>query len=187
VGYYEDDLIGQAIEKTDIDFRIGPKRCCNKYSYDLFATWTRYLSVIPFSVSSENLNGTQLWDVDKTNPQYYTNFGINLELSVKCDLTDFICNQATTFAEAIQKHLALELIKEMAYGTRNNYIAAKIQQMTEDIKLSAHFAIQNKDNNTAGLALEVERLIKAVDIDMSHLHSVCMPCRTARGVASKTA
>ena len=188
IGYYEDDLEGQAIEKTNIDWRIGPRKCCSGYSYDLFLIWNRYLSVMPFSVASQDLDpDRKLWDVDKTNDCYCTNFGINLELSVKCDLTDFICNQKLVFTEAIQKHLALDLIKEMAYNTRNNYIAAKAQQMIEDIKLSAHFAIQNKDNNTIGLADEVYRLIKAVDLDMSHLKSVCMPCRNSRGVVSKTA
>ena len=67
IGYYEDDLLGQAIEKTNIDFRLGPCRTCSSRTWTMWNTWSQYLSVTPFSVSSQNLNGTNLWDVDDNN------------------------------------------------------------------------------------------------------------------------
>ena len=153
----------------------------------MWNTWSQYLSVTPFSVSSQNLNGTNLWDVDDNNQDWCTNFGLNLELTVKCDLTSVICNQATIFAEAYQKHVSLKLIERMAYTTRNNYIAAKNEEAIQTVKLDSHFAIQNKDNNTDGLALEVKKLIKGIDIDLSNLNTVCMPCRQSKGIKKSTA
>ena len=177
IGYYEDELEGQAIEKTNIDFAVGPRGCCQGTTTRLWNLWTKYLSVTPIVVDASNLNGKNLWDVDKTGQIWCTNFGLNLELSVKCDMSDLICNQADLFDFIIQKHTALKLIGELAYNTRQNFVSKKVQQEIEDINKNPEFTTALKDNNVLGLSMEVNQLLEGLDIDLSQLHTVCLPCK----------
>ena len=51
--------------------------------------------------------------VEKT---YNNNYGLNLELTISCDITDFIIEQRMLFQDVIAKQVAVDMLREFAYN-----------------------------------------------------------------------
>lgn len=175
LGYYEEDLTGQAIIKRyrwDIVPQCGT---CNG-DYGFYQKYSQYIEFTPISVSSSHLEGikpsdgaAKLFDVAKMAKHYDTNFGMNMELTVKCDLSDFFCKNRDLFTDVIMKSVAVDLLQEIAFSTRNNAI-------NKETRVKAMYELDNRENNSIGKKKEFENAIKAIDIDLSDLNTVCLPC-----------
>lgn len=171
VGYYEDDLVGQAINRG-YDFGMIPQNCCNR-NYEYWSNWSPYITVTPIEVSAANIDpAKKLWDIDKTNVQYSKNYGLNLDLSLRCDVTDFFCRERSLFSDAISKQVAYDVIEMLAFPTRNNPISKMVQDMAfDELKGS------QKDREP-GITKQLENSIKALSFDFSDLNSACLPCNS---------
>ncbi len=181
IGYYEDDLEGQAINR-EYDFANAPTcgSCSNNYA--LYQSWSQYFDIVPFYVPASYLEdilpgdpgGPLLWDLGVMQASYTRNFGLNLDLSVRCDVTDYLCRERGIFASAMAKQVTVDLLNILAFSTRNNAI-------TKEVKSAAIYALNNRDNNTPGESKRLESAIKALSFDMSGLNSACLPCDNSRG------
>lgn len=180
IGYYEDLLVGQAINRG-YDFAVSPMPCtCNNW-YQLYTKWSKYIRVEPFAVTpaAELLpdpdgTGALLWPTESEITYYNKSFGLNLDLSVKCDTTDFLCREKTLFVDAIYKQVAADLLSEMAYSVRNNVIAKEVREL-------ATFALLTKPDGNPGMAKQLEKAIAALDFDTSDLNEACLPCNETSG------
>lgn len=175
VGYYEDDLIGQAINKG-YDFGIIPTNCgaCNN-DYRYWSAWSQYVKINPFSVQAGDLPGDKtLWDINRNQYDFIKNWGLNMDLTVKCDVTDFLCRERTMFADCLTKQVAIDVLQLIAYSTRNNVEAKQTRDM-------AMFALNNKDNYTPGAEKKLEMSLKALSFDISDLNDACLPCNQKYG------
>lgn len=94
---------------------------------------------------------------------------MNFKIQVGCDISDLICRNKLAFADALRKQVIHDLIRDMAFSMRDNQKKEKVSQM-------AHYALENKENNTKGIVKELEEAVKAVSFDLSSLSSVCLPC-----------
>lgn len=176
IGYYEDDLVGQAINKN-VDLSQAPcSTCDNGFGLERYNLRTEYLDACPFEVATGNLpEDRTMWDVNQTSFRYDTNFGLNMMLTVKCDVTDFICQQKLVVAPALCKQVIADIVYEIAYNTRNNNIS-------EQTKKLALFELNNRENGSTGLVKDVERAIAALDFDFSDMTSACLPCNQEAGI-----
>jgi hypothetical protein len=179
IGYYEEDLATgcMAINKG-YDFAIAPYclTCNNDYRY--WSSWSQYVSIQPFVIGASDLTGIKpsdtggnptLWDIHMTQYQYIKNFGLNLDLTIKCDVTDFLCRETYLFTDCLMKQVALDVLTLIAYSYRNNTAAKE----TRDL---AMYALNNQDNNTPGVTSKFEKAIKALSFDVSDLNDACLPC-----------
>lgn len=181
IGYYEDDLTGQAIEYNNYywgkyvggTFAPGPCRCSAK-NYSLYSKWSNYVSVRAGYVRSSDLNGTNLWNIDKGIINYNTTWGMNLLFSVECDISEFICTNKSLLSNALAKRLTVDLLQYIAYNTRNNGIAEKAQ--------SKAFIALDKVNGDA--TKEYENSIKGLSFNMSAL-SDCQPCNKKTSITAR--
>lgn len=186
IGYYENDLQGQAIKKA---YNFGAAPQCSTCNADHFyyTNWSPWIDVMPFYVSAENLVGIlpdytdpdnpilpKLWDINVMQPVYSNTFGLNMDISVKCDLTDFLCGERSLFTDVIMKQVAVDAIGEIAFNTRNNTISKE----TID---HAHWVLQG-DKDVSGLRKELQDAIDGLDFDLSNLNSSCLPCNNGRGI-----
>lgn len=179
IGYYESDLVGQAINRG-YDFGVAPSYCstCNN-NWKYWSSWSEYVVIQPFTVSNVDLpdpvDGVpQLWDINRNNYAFTKNFGLNLDLTVKCDVTDFLCRENTLFADVMMKQVCVDVLNLIAFSTRNNVIAKETQQM-------AIFELGNKDNNTPGANTRFEKSLKAMSFDISDMNDACLPCDNKYG------
>lgn len=170
LGYYEDDLLGQAVNRG-YDFANPPgcTSCGNNYRY--WAAWSEYLAIQPFEVAAIDINDDQtLWDIRKNRYQWTKNYGLNMDLSVRCDVTDFFCRERTLFTDAIMKQVTYDVLHMLAYSSRDN----SIEKITKDL---ANFELSKK----GGATDKLDDSIKAMSFDVSDLNESCLPCNQNGG------
>ena len=169
IGYFEDDLVGQAVDlQADWSQRPGTGGCCSS-DYLLYDQWAPLVSVRPFAVPAAWAEPT-MWSGIVTY-QNGTNFGLNLRLSATCDLSDYFCRYAGLFTQALQLQLAVDLLSTMAYSTRNNGVSQAVQQL-------ALVELNNRPDYQPGLLSKLEKALGALDVDLSGVSRPCLPCKT---------
>lgn len=166
IGYFEDDIAGQAISK-DIDLSQRPCNGCPTETYNLYSwvQWTKYLNIRPVSVESSYLDGYELWDIEGNAYPRYGNFGMNLQITVKAEITDFILRNKSVFLDAWGKQVAVDVLNIIRTSIRNNAIS-------ESTKQAALFDLKGDSaKENTGLEYELQQAIKAIEIDISGIDS----------------
>lgn len=158
----------QAIYK-DRDWSTGPCKACSRSEFLAYQAWSRYIEVHPFYISED-----EEFDPDIMNFTYDKNYGINLEVSAYCDLTDFIIKQRAMFQDVLSKQVAIDFLREFAYNpnvrtNRHSINASKLDILVE----------LDGDANSmrqSGLSYELDIALKALSISTQGLDRVCLPC-----------
>lgn len=173
LGYFEDDLVGQAVDlQHDFGQRPGTGGCCGS-DYLLFDKYAPYVQVRAFTAAATP--GTD--ELPGERVQYVTasNFGLNLQLSAACDLTDYFCRYKAQFVEVLQLQLAVDLLSSMAYSTRQNGLKAEVQKL-------ALLELNNRPEGQPGLLSRLATALAALDVDLSGVSAPCLPCKPTSGV-----
>lgn len=158
----------QAIYK-DRDWSTGPCKACSRSEFLAYQAWSRYIEVHPFYIS-----GDEEFNPETMNFTYDKNYGINLEVSAYCDLTDFIIKQRAMFQDVLSKQVAIDFLREFAYNpnvrtNRHSINASKLDILVE----------LDGDSNSmrqSGLSYELDIALKALSISTQGLDRVCLPC-----------
>lgn len=158
----------QAIYK-DRDWSTGPCKACSRSEFLAYQAWSRYIEVHPFYISED-----KEFDPETMNFTYDKNYGINLEVSAYCDLTDFIIKQRAMFQDVLSKQVAIDFLREFAYNpnvrtNRHSINASKLDILVE----------LDGDSNSmrqSGLSYELDIALKALSISTQGLDRVCLPC-----------
>ena len=175
----------KAIQK-EYDWSKGPCKSCSKREYDAWQLWSKYVEIHPFYTPNPNIRFSndfnndfskptlQMWDVENNNYTYDNNYGINIELSVGCDITDFIVEQKEIFADVIMKQLAIDMLREFAYN-------ANVRTNRHSINASRLDILYEIDGDSSslkksGLSYQLEQAYKAIDFTTRGLDRICMPC-----------
>ncbi len=178
LGYYETDLNGVMAINNEYTFTQNLCGPCNPVNYQLRKTWGEFIDITPFQVVSENLNADRtLWNVTQngyTGGMYDNymdgiNWGINLLASVYCDTTDFFCRNKHGLSNAIAFQTAVSILQDMAFSARDNQQMLPLQQL-------ANYALNNQDNNTAGLNAQMTKQIQQLDFNYAGSNPKCLPC-----------
>lgn len=173
LGYYEEDLVGQAINKQ-LNWD-NPCTGCQGWKISDYQSFSQFMSMSPIYVSENDLSiSRELFDINDVKYTNNTNFGINLSLTIKCDWTSFICGNKTVFTNALGAQVANDFLNEMLFSTRDNDLREKINA-----------AIQGNEA-ISGTMKTLEKEIDAIDFDMSDLGTPCMPCANQKGLRVQT-
>lgn len=182
--YDQDEIPGQAVKKNHIWGR-RPCASCSGFNIRSWNLYSKFVSIIPVQVKNEYRNRVDngsgpalpdnLWDITKTQFPNETNFGLNFEFNVRCDLTEMLLQNKDVFAFAIRDMVTMKLLESMGNSTRQNVDQTKVAQQ-------AIIALQSKIVGGAGLRDQVAQQIKAVDFEFSDLNDVCLPCNNANGL-----
>ena len=173
----------QAIRK-DKDWSKEPCKSCSRSEYTSWLSWSKYLEVHPFYVNEEMLNeGMTLWDVEDNEYTYDTNYGINIEVSVSCDITDFIVEQRAIFQDIIAKQVAIDMLREFAYN-------ANVRTNRHSINASRIDILYEIDGDSSsmkqsGLSHQLNLAYKAIKLSTEGLDRVCLPCKN-NGIKYRT-
>ena len=141
---------------------------------------TRYVRVSPFAVTVESgwSENPEIWDSEDLEYRSKNCYGINIELSVGCDLTDFMIAQRSIFANVLQTQVAYDVLRAIAYNPNAavNRNQSNVQRQDFIFELDG-----NTYTRSSGIRGELERAYKALEVDTEGMDSVCVPCRR-RGV-----
>lgn len=169
----------EAIRK-EYDWSKGPCESCSRVERIAWNAWSKYIEIHPFYVNEEHVSideetgNIQMWDIEKNNYTYDTNYGLNLDITVGCDLTDFIVEQRHIFQDVIIKQLAVDMLREFAYN-------ANVRTNRHSINASRVDILYELDGDSAsmkqsGLSFQLDKAYKAVELVTQGIDRVCMPC-----------
>lgn len=185
--YNQNDL-PQGMRAINIskDWSREPCGTCNRGNLQAWRELTQYLMISPFAHTAEDgfADNPQMWDVASnlwTNTMCY---GMNVEISVGCDLTDFIISQRGLFATVIQRQVALTALRTLALNPNARVNRLQSNANREDI-------LYELDGNTSGtrpsgLGYDLKKAYEALRIDTQGIDRVCLSCNN-RGVKYRTA
>ena len=178
IGYLQSDLPenSQAINR-DRDWSTQPCKGCSRQEFLAWQAWSKYIEIHPFYVDENQLLGEDeqmYFDPEIMNFTYDANYGINLDVSVYCDLTDFIIKQKQLFQDVIAKQVAVDFLREFAYNpnvrtNRRSINASRtdiLYELDGDSSSMKHF----------GLNYELDLALKALNFSTQGLDRVCLPC-----------
>ena len=197
--YFQSELPegSQAIRK-DKDWSKEPCNSCSRREYLAWMAWSKYIEVHPFFVNEElveavNFNddfnddfekqALHLWDVENNQYTYNNNYGLNLEITVSCDITDFIIEQRMLFQDVIAKQVAVDMLREFAYN-------ANVRTNRHSINASRLDILYEIDGDSSsmkksGLSYQLDMAFKAIKLSTEGIDRVCLPCKN-NGIKYRT-
>ena len=197
--YFQSELPegSQAIRK-DKDWSKEPCNSCSRREYLAWMAWSKYIEVHPFFVNEElveavNFNddfnddfekqALHLWDVENNQYTYDNNYGLNLELTISCDITDFIIEQRMLFQDVIAKQVAVDMLREFAYN-------ANVRTNRHSINASRLDILYEIDGDSSsmkksGLSYQLDMAFKAIKLSTEGIDRVCLPCKN-NGIKYRT-
>jgi len=163
LGYFEDDISGSAIKKR---YQFGSPPCygCNGVDMGLYNLWNKFFDVRPFAVASGDLDGTNLWDITKMGYFYTTNFGINLSMSAKVDVTEILVSNKAVFTDALGYQFAVDMLNEFIYNPNS-----RLNRDSDNAQRNAVLYELNNPNDESTIMKRLDNAIKALDFDFSNI------------------
>jgi hypothetical protein len=179
LGYFESDLTGSAVNKT-YDFYAGPCVGCsgsegNVTKYNL---WSKYIDIMPFYVSSGDLDGTNLPALEDIEYDETTNFGLNLSITVKPDLTELITNNLYLITNPLGLQFAADTLRWMVHNPAVRVNQSKINTSKDIIGFEL---AGGTETNSKGIEKELSEAIDALAVDLSNL-SAALPKDKPSGI-----
>lgn len=152
--------------------------CATCVGYSNVETWreiTKYMQVSPCSHAAPDgfRDNPQLWDIAETNYTNTINYGLNCEVSVACDLTDFIISQRSFFATVLQRQVAYNALRTLALNPNVRVNRNQANATRNDLLYELDGNVQTRRN---GLGYELEKAYQALSIDTRNLDRVCLQC-----------
>ena len=167
IGYYESDLIGQALRRRQSFSTMPECSTCGDNSYNNFKKWFPFLSIQPFYVDSNFIDSDDRTHWEEDHELYIDNqtWGLNLLINIVCDLSELFCRNKEAFIDSLSKQVAVDLLEAMAYSSRDN----------QKLKI-ADLAMYDLNSQT-GMRVQLDKAVKALDFNMSGLNPVCLQCQ----------
>ena len=184
---YNQDELPAGMEAINVskDWSREPCGTCNMGSVEVWRELTKYLQVTPFMYNAPETfaEHPELWDIAYTMYTRTQNYGLNCEITIGCDLTDFIISQRQIFQTVIQRQVAAIALRTLAMNpnvrvNRNQSNATRMDILYE------------LDGNTSGvrpggLGYDLKKSYEALQIDTQGLDRICLACNN-RGVRYRT-
>jgi hypothetical protein len=177
IGYFENDITGNAIRKK-YDFYAGPCTGCPgpRTNIALFDRWSKYVEICPFSVPSAKLSGTNLPAIEDMEFDETNNFGINLALTVKPDITELITNNLSVITYPLGLQFAVDIMTWMLFNP-----ATRINPSQMNANQAALNYALNGDNQSRGIVKDLTDAINGLAEDLSGI-SAALPQNKPSGI-----
>nr|DAR82441.1 MAG TPA: hypothetical protein [Caudoviricetes sp.] len=175
---YNQDELPAGMEAINMvkDWSREPCGTCTGYGLDNWKEITKYLQVTPFMFNAPETFAEypELWDVALTMYTTTQNYGLNCEITVGCDLTDFIIKERQIFQTVIQRQVAATALRTLAMNpdvkvNRNQVNATRLEILYE------------LDGNTTGvrpggLGYDLKKAYEALRLDTQGIDRICLTC-----------
>lgn len=183
LGYYQEDLIGNAIEYRNLDFETGPCGTCDGgTAFTMWKERRKFYWIYPFYVANANLGATPTDRFLNEDIVYekLTNWGLNLKISFECDLSYFMCEHKFSMVKILGLFVVYGILKDFKYSQEINFMEKNLKSMIiRDLE-------GDKDTNYINIVDQIQMEVKAVEFDHSGHSTYCLPCAKTGGVNLKT-
>lgn len=158
------------------DWSREPCGTCNIGSVEAWRELTKYLAITPYKVpvGEDFAEYPEMWDEESIIYTNTCNYGMNVEVTVACDLTDFIIRERQVFATVLQRQVAYTLLRTMAMNP-------DVRVNRNQSNVSAQGILYELDGNTEGrengIGYELKKAYEALDLDTRGIDRICLTCR----------
>lgn len=183
--YCQDDLpAGVEALNVSKDWSAEPCQTCLGGSIEGWKQITKYLEVSPFAVKAPEgwSADPELFDIGRLAYTNTRNWGINAEITIGCDLSDFIIEQRALFASVIQKQVAVSALRTLAMNPDVRVNRYQVNATRDQILYEID---GNPQGRVSGLAAELAAAYRALAIDTKRLDRICL-CENNHGVKYRT-
>ena len=183
--YNQDDL-PQGLEAINVskDWSKEPCGTCGIGDYRAWKEITKYLQISPFKTQAPTTFAEfpEIPDVEQLKWTNTSNYGLNLEISVSCDLSTLMIDQRMLFANVLQLQVAYNLLRTMAMNpdVRVNRNQSNVSRMEILYELDG-----NTQGRRGGLGYELDKAYRAIELDLRGIDRICLPCNN-HGVRYRT-
>lgn len=164
-GYHQQDLQGQAVNKSWDCSTICST--CDQANLNMYNKWSRHTRLRNVLIPGNCFDGDN--NLIQTNTMSFgntTNWGMNLSITVRCDLTKTITDNRFLWGQSLSKSLAYEILKVIAFSPRIGPLEGGIkQEAMADLDSQIPSAFINDFNNE----------VNCLNMDLSGFSSACMP------------
>lgn len=166
------------------DWSVEPCQTCLGGSIESWRQMTKYLQVSPFSIHAplDFHDYPEMFDIGEIGYTNTMNYGMNVEISVGCDLTDFIISQRQIFATVIQKQVAANVLRTIAMNPDVRVNRNQLNATRDELLYELDGAPTGR---ASGLGYELKQAYKALSLDTRGLDRICLQCNN-HGVKYRT-
>lgn len=183
--YNQNDLpFGMQALNVSKDWSKEPCQTCLGGSIESWHELTKYLQVSPFGIKAPEdfAEYPEMFDIGRLDYTNTMNYGLNVEISVGCDLTDFIISQRQIFANVIQKQIAANVLRTIAMNPDVRVNRNQVNVTRDEILYELDGQAQGR---ASGLVYELKQAYRALSFDTRGLDRVCLQCNN-HGVKYRT-
>lgn len=183
--YNQNDLpAGMRALNVSKDWSVEPCQTCLGGSIESWRQLTKYLQVSPFGVHAplDFADYPEIPDIAELGYTNTMNYGMNCEISVGCDLTDFIIAQRGMFASVIQKQVAANVLRTIAMNPDVRVNRNQVNVTRDELLYELDGAPQGR---ASGLGYDLKQAYKALSFDTKGLDRICLKCNN-HGVKYRT-
>lgn len=181
---YSQDELPEGMEALSVakDWSAEPCQTCLGGSIEGWKQITKYLQLSPFAVREPDWDG-RMFDIGRIAYTNTRNYGLNAEITIGCDLTDFIIEQRAQFASVIQQQVAVNALRTLAMNPDARVNRHQVNATRDAILYEVD---GNPQGRASGLAYTLAQSYKALAIDTQRLDRICL-CENNHGVKYRTA
>lgn len=172
LGYYQHDLVGQAIQYDSLNWKNGYCRTCDGGNRSTkYNSISRYITMSPFYIPAASVPTVGImFDTDDMVYTYNNNYGFNFNISIVCNLTQFWIDNRLTMTNAIGKIVALKVLQMMKASSQVSAIEQNVQiNIIRDLE-------GDSDTRQVPFWAQVERAVKTTNLDQANVNTTCVPC-----------
>lgn len=166
------------------DWSVEPCQTCLGGSIESWRQMTKYMQVSPFSIHApaDFREYPEMFDIGEIGYTNTMNYGINMEVSVGCDLSDFIIAQRGIFSGVLQKQVAANVLRTIAMNPDVRVNRNQVNVTRDELLYEIDGAPQGR---ASGLGYELRQAYKALSMDTRGLDRICLQCNN-HGVRYRT-
>jgi hypothetical protein len=183
--YNQNDLpAGMQALNVSKDWSVEPCQTCLGGSIESWRQMTKYLQVSPFGIHApaDFAEYPEMFDIGQIGYTNTMNYGLNVEISVGCDLTDFIISQRAIFATVIQKQVAANVLRTIAMNPDVRVNRNQVNVTRDELLYELD---GNPQGRASGLGYELKQAYRALSLDTRGLDRICLQCNN-HGVKYRT-
>ena len=166
------------------DWSVEPCQTCLGGSIESWRQMTKYLQISPFGIHApaDFAEYPEMFDIGEVGYTNTMNYGLNVEISIGCDLTDFIISQRQVFATVIQKQVAATVLRTIAMNPDVRVNRNQVNVTRDELLYELD---GNPTGRATGLGYELKKAFEALEIDTRGLDRICLQCNN-HGVKYRT-
>lgn len=166
------------------DWSVEPCQTCLGGSIESWRQMTKYLQVSPFGIHAplDFAEYPEMFDIGQIGYTNTMNYGMNIEISVGCDISDFIISQRAIFASVIQKQVAATVLRTIAMNPDVRVNRNQVNVTRDEILYELDGAPTGR---ASGLGYELKQAYRALELDTRGLDRICLQCNN-HGVKYRT-